>query len=110
VAALAGNELVGIARAMFDGLSAHLMEFSVDLRWQGPTKYANGSLIESDPQGLGRRIGQTLLAELERRGCTFFDGHVVDGCEEPFYESLGFGPNTGHSVYYVDKRPYVNAD
>ena len=56
VAAYAGGELVGLARATFDGLSAHVMEFSLDLRLQGgDPKYANGSLIEAD--GRDHRFG-----------------------------------------------------
>jgi hypothetical protein len=31
----------------------------------------------------------------------------VDGCEEPFYKSLGFRKNVGHSVFCIDKRPYA---
>lgn len=57
---------------------------------------------------MGRAIGQRLLAELDERGCTFITGYRVRDCEERFYESLGFGENTGHSVFCIDKRPYVD--
>jgi hypothetical protein len=107
VAALDGDGLVGLARATFDGLSAHVMELSIDLRWQGRTRYGNGSLVESDARGLGRALGQHLLAELESRGCTFISAHVVDDCEPEFYRSLGLRRNDGHSVYIIDKRPYA---
>jgi hypothetical protein len=107
IAGFAGDELVALARATFDGLAAHVMEFSLDLRWQGQTRHGNGSLIEADPQGLGCALGQRLLSELEQRGCTFITGYIVDGSEEPFYESLGFRHNVGHSVFYIDKRPYA---
>jgi len=107
VAAFAGDELVGLARATFDGLSAHVMEFSLDLRWQGKTRYENGSLIESDPEGLGRALGRRLLAELQRLGCTFVSGYIVRGCEEEFYQSMGFRENEGHAVFIIDQRPYV---
>jgi hypothetical protein len=30
----------------------------------------------------------------------------VNGCEEPFYEMLGFRENVGHRVFCIDKRPY----
>jgi hypothetical protein len=83
------------------------MEFSLDLRWQGPTQHRNGSLVEGDLQGLGRSLGQRLLAELEQRGCTFVTGYVADGCEERFYQGLGFRRNVGHSVFYIDERPYA---
>jgi hypothetical protein len=107
VAAFDREELVGLARATFDGLSAHVMEFSLDLRWQGPTRHGNGSLVEADLQGLGRSLGQRLLAELEQRGCTFVTAYIVDGCEECFYQGLGFRQNVGHSVFYIDMRPYA---
>lgn len=110
VAALAGDELVGLARATFDGLAAHVMEFSLDLRWQGePSRYRNGSLIEDDPEGLGRALGEALLGELRRLGCDFVSVYLVEDCEERFYESIGFVPNTGHATYYIDRRPNSNA-
>lgn len=108
VAAYAGSELVGLARATFDGLSAHVMEFSLDLRFQGrDAKYANGSLIESDNSDVGRRLGERLLNELEEMGASFITCYIVADCEERFYQSLGFRENEGHLVYCRDKRPYV---
>jgi hypothetical protein len=108
VGAFWNNELVGLVRATDDGLSAHIMEFSVDLRFQGDGgKFKNGSLIESDGSGLAVMLGRTLLNELEAKGITFITGYIVAGCEEPFYQSLGFRENVGHLVYYIDKRPYV---
>ena len=68
VGAFHQGELVGLARATFDGLSAHVMEFSIDLRWQGKTRHNNGSLVEADPRGLGRALGERLLYELFQRG------------------------------------------
>lgn len=105
VGAFAGSQLVGLARATFDGLSAAIMEFSLDLRWQGGG--TNGSLLEGDPFGLGARLGRALLAELDRLGSTFVTAYIVAGTEERFYESLGFTANVGHHVYCIDQRPYV---
>jgi hypothetical protein len=108
VAAFEGGELVGLARATFDGLSAHIMEFSLDLRHQGgDPRYANGSLIEADNSGVGRRLGERLLIELEAMGASFITCYIVTDCEEQFYQSLGFRENEGHLVYYLDKRSYV---
>ena len=107
IAAFDRGQLIGLARATFDGLAAHIMEFSRDLRWQGQTRHENGSLLEADPKGLGRAMGERLLRELRQRGCSFVTGFIVDGCEEPFYASLGFGQNVGHSVFYIDERPYT---
>lgn len=108
VGAFAQDRLVGIARAMFDGLSADIMELSLDLKYQGDAlRYGCGSLVERDPSGLGRRIGKTLLDELIKMGATFITACIVEQCEESFYESLGFRHNVGHRVYYVERRPYV---
>jgi hypothetical protein len=109
VGAFHQGELVGLARATSDGLSAHVMELSVDLRWQGHTRHNNGSLVEADARGLGQALGERLLHELSQQGCTFVTGSIVDNCEEPFYAALGFHRNEGHSVFYLDKRPYRDA-
>ena len=108
VGAFCGNELIGIARAVFDGCSAEIMEFSLDLRYQGQDlRFNNGSLIEKDNFGIGRKMGQTLIKELLDMGTTFFECSIVEGCEEEFYQSLGFRHNKGMLPYYIDKRPYV---
>ena len=109
VAAYAETELIGLARATFDGLSAHIMEFSVDIRNQGDNlKYNNGSLMEADNSGVGKLLGEHLLSELKKMGATFITGYIVANCEESFYRSIGFGENEGHLVYYIDKRLYVD--
>jgi hypothetical protein len=108
VAAFEGDELVGIARAMFDGLAAAIMEFCVAIKYQGDNlRYNNGSLKEKDSLGLGRELGRVLIDELVNMGATFITEYVVENCEEGFYKSLGFEHNTGHLVYYIDRRPYV---
>lgn len=108
VAAFRGDELVGLARATFDGLSAQVMELSLDLELQGsPGRHANGSLMEHDGSGVGRQLGTRMIDELRRMGATFISVSIVGGCEEPFYESLGFCENTGHKDYIIDERPYV---
>ena len=107
VGAFAGEGLVGLARATFDGLSAAIMEFSLDVRWQGRGPDTNGSLMEGDPFGVGAHLGHALLAELERLGATFVSSYIVAGAEEPFYKSIGFTQNEGHLVYIIDQRPYI---
>lgn len=108
VGAVCGDELIGIARAMFDGCSAEIMEFSLDLRYQGEgLRENNGSLIEKDSLGIGKKMGDTLIKELLDMGATFISCYILEGCEEEFYQSLGFKYNKGHLPYYIDKRPYV---
>ena len=108
VAAFEGDKLVAIARAMFDGLAAVIMEFCVALEYQGEDfRYNNGSLIEKDSLGLGQELGKVLIDELIKMGATFISYYIVENCEEEFYELLGFEHNIGHLVYYIERRPYV---
>jgi hypothetical protein len=109
VGAFEGDKLVSIARAMFDGLSAVIMEFCVELEYQGENlEYENGSLIGKDESGLGKRIGEVLINELFKMGA-YSIGYpeLVEDYEESFFESLGFEHNKGHLVYDIDKRPYL---
>jgi hypothetical protein len=107
VAAFEGDDFVGIARAMFDGCSANISEFSLELRHQGEgLRYDNGSLIEKDPSGIATRMGRVLIDELLGMGATFIDCYIVEDCEEEFFLSLGLEHNRGHLVYYIDRRPY----
>jgi len=89
-------------------LSGAIMEFCLELKYQGDgLKYNNGSLIEKDSSGLGKRIGKVLIDELIKMGTTFITVYIVENCEEQFYNSIGFEHNTGHFVYYIERRPYV---
>jgi hypothetical protein len=100
--------LVGIARAMFDGREAQLVEFCIAREVQGGSlRVGNGSLIEQDEAGVGRALGRVMLDELWRRGAQFIATYIVQGVEEPFYSSLGFVDNSGHRVYIIDRRPYL---
>jgi hypothetical protein len=90
IGAFQGERLVGIARAMFDGLSGAIMEFCLDLDLQGKgLKYENGSLIEKDTFGIGKRMGDILINELRKMGAAFIDIYIVEDCEEEFYDSIG---------------------
>ena len=108
VGAFEGNKLVGIARAMFDGMAAVIMEFCLEMAYQGTNlEYENGSLIGKDEYGLGKRMGDTLVNELFRMGADFIDAlSIVENYEERFYESIGFERKNSHLAYYIDKRPY----
>ena len=108
VGALEGDQLVGFARALFDGREAAVMEFCIATEFQGENlKKSNGSLIEKDDSGLGKRLGKVFLDELVRMGANFITVYLVENLEEPFYESIGFEHNIGHKVHYLERRPYV---
>lgn len=111
VAAFYGDKLVGIIRAMFDGLSAEIMEFCLECELQGDNlEYENGSIIESDKYGIAKRMGELLIDELRKLGNTFVTAYAVEGAEERVYESIGLVQNKGHVVYVRDERPYVKED
>jgi len=108
VAAYDGDELIALARASFDGLAASIDEFCVATAWQGPDLvYGNGSLIERDDFGVGKRVGEVLLAELERMGADFVSVTCLGGMEEEFYRGLGLRLNPHSVEYIIDRRPYV---
>lgn len=108
VAALEGGRLVGMATAVFDGLSASIMEFCLDLGLQGRgLKERNGSIIEKDSTGIGKKMGRILIRELIKTGATFIEAAIVENREEEFYESIGLKRNVGVLSYYMDRRPYL---
>lgn len=108
VAAYHGDELIALARASFDGLAASIDEFCLATDWQGPDLvYGNGSLIEKDDFGVGKQVGEALLAELERLGATFISTMCLEDVEEEFYGSLGLRLNPHSVEYIIDRRPYV---
>jgi hypothetical protein len=110
VAAFDGDRLVGIARATFDGLTAAVMELSLDCALQGDgLLYRSGSLVEQDKSGIGRALGETFVAELLNLGATFIIGTIVP-VEADFYRSIGFQENRGHLSIYIERRPYVTVD
>lgn len=109
VGAFYDEMLVGIARALFDGVSATIAEFCLECELQGTDlKYCNGSLIEKDSYGIGEKMGQLLMDRLRNMGNTFTSVYLVENCEEPFYSSLGLLENKGHKVYCKDERCYVS--
>ena len=108
VGAFYENRLVGIIRALFDGISASIMEFCLELELQGDNlKYENGSLIEKDKYSIAKKMGNLLICELEKLGNTFTTAYIVDNLEEDVYHSIGLELNKNHSVFIKDKRPYV---
>jgi len=108
VAAFKGDRLVGIATAVFDGLSADIMEFCLELEYQGRgLKEKNGSIIERDAFGIGKKMGNILVKQLVKMGATFIEASTVEGREERFYKSIGLAHNVGVLSYYLDRRPYI---
>ena len=100
VGAFEGERLVGLARAMFDGLSADIVDFCLDLEYQGAESvYANGSIIEHDSRGVGKAMAEALIGELLNMGATFISTRAIANVEEWFWASLGFRLNEGSRDY-----------
>jgi GNAT superfamily N-acetyltransferase len=112
VAAFYENKLVGIIRAMFDGLGMYIVECGLELALQGDNlTHDNGSLIEKDTFGIFKQMGLLLLDETKKLGGTFFEfNSIVENLEEAAFESIGMKYNIGHLPYYIDLRPYVQKD
>ena len=127
IAAFESAELLGIVRASFDGLSAHLWEFSLDLRLQGETPHRNGSLIEGDLHGIGaKRRSYLVKSQRDVRSdnsqtIVFSGGRLRSGfgratLDRPFARRFGDGGDrTGKSMGRVDAagvetRPTLPAD
>lgn len=98
------GKLVGVARAITDGLDASIMELSVAVSHQGPGAHA-GPLVEEDIHGVGRRLAQTLVEILFSKGVCFVQIGAAYKSELDFYKSCGFALNTDHFPLYIDRRP-----
>jgi len=108
VAAFFEDKLVGIIRAVFDGLVMNIVECGLELALQGDDLvHDNGSLIEKDPHGIFKQMGLLLIDEAKKLGCTMIDFTIVENLEESTFQSIGMKHNTGHLPYYIELRPYV---
>ena len=108
VAAFEKDKLVGITDAMFNGVHAVIMEFCVAVHLQGQgTELKNGSMMEKDNEGVGVKMGKTLIRELQKEGACFISATVYEDLEKDFYKSIGFKRNDGHTEYVIDTRPYL---
>lgn len=108
VGAFYDKKLVGIIRAMFDGISADIMEYCLELELQGDNlEYNNGSIIEKDKYSIAKQMGTLLIDELRKLGNTFVATYIVEGAQENIYHSIGLFHNKGHLVFVKDERPYA---
>ena len=108
VAAFFEDKLVGIVRALFDGLVMTIVECGLELALQGDDLvHDNGSLIEKDKYAIFKKMGLLLIDEAKKLGCTMVDFTIVENLEEATFQSIGMKHNTGHLNYYIELRPYV---
>ena len=103
MAAYDGEEL--FAPTTLDGLSASRDGFCLATAWQGPDLvYGNGALIEKDGFGVGKRVGELLLAELERLGADFVSTSCLEAVEAESYRGPGLRLNPRSVEYTTDRR------
>ena len=108
VAAFFEDKLVGIIRALFDGLVMTIVECGLELALQGDDLvHDNGSLIEKDRYAIFKQMGLLLIDEAKKLGCTMVDFTIVENLEESTFQSIVMKHNTGHLPYYIELRPYV---
>ncbi|MBQ7397124.1 MAG: GNAT family N-acetyltransferase [Lentisphaeria bacterium] len=83
--AFEGDKLIGIARALSDGVSdAYIQDVTVDKSYRG--------------RGIGGKLVKLLASELADRGIDWIGLVGVPGTEK-FYSSLGFVPQGGHTLW-----------
>jgi hypothetical protein len=108
VAAYCDKKLIGLSRTMFDGLVGEIVEFCLAIDYQGENlEYDNGSIVEQDKYGVGKKLGQTTISELHRMGAFYISATVFEDAEKDFFGSIGLVRNEGHINYIIDERPYI---
>lgn len=99
------GKLVGIARAVSDGLLAQIMELSVALSHQGPgARNRTGALVEDDKYRVGKRLAETLVDVLHSQGVDWI-GMVAYATELQMYRDAGFHVKEEDRAVFVDTRP-----
>lgn len=99
------GKLVGVARAVTDGLTAWIGELSIALSHQGPgATNGTGALAEDDAREVGKNLGTVLVDILLSHGVGFIDTGAYK-TEVKTYESAGFVVKQDHVNVFIDKRP-----
>ena len=99
------GKLVGVARAVSDGLCAQVMELSVALSHQGPgARNGTGALVEDDKFDVGKRLALTLVRLLRSRGVDWIE-MVAWKTELDTYRDAGFQVKEEDRTVFVDARP-----
>jgi len=108
VGAYHNENLIGITRSMFDGVTAELVEFCLAIDYQGKNlEYDNGSIIEKDEYGIAAELGKNTVRELIDMGAYFVSGIAFEEVEKDIFINVGFKRNDGHINYTIDQRPYI---
>ena len=102
VTARRGGDLIGIARAVTDGVNGYLTECKLDPRFQGPAAVTRmEGRIEHDQEGIAKEMACRVIDEL--RGAGVERVHVLGyGTEADFCEELGFKKIGGMVALYLD--------
>ena len=95
VTARRGGELVGIARAVTDGLWGRLAECKLDPAFQGPACVTKtDGRIEHDSAGIAAEMARRVIEALRHYGVERIDV-LAYGTEVDFCEELGFRRRSG---------------
>ena len=95
VTARRDGELIGVARAVTDGLWGRLAECKLDPSFQGPACVTRKEgRIEHDADGIAREMARLAIEALRAFGVERIDA-VAYGTEVDFCEELGFRKQRG---------------
>lgn len=95
VTARKNGELIGIARAVTDGLWGGLAECKLDPSYQGPACITRtDGRIEHDTDGIAREMACLVIKALRDYGVERINA-IAHGTEEDFCEDLGFRKRQG---------------
>ncbi|UCG16600.1 MAG: GNAT family N-acetyltransferase [Phycisphaerales bacterium] len=109
VAARRGNELIGIARGVTDGVRGQLAECKLDPAFQGPACITRrDGRIEHDHQGIAREMALRVIGALSEYGCERIAA-LAYGTEVDFCEELGFRRASGIVTLYLDPNAPIPA-
>jgi len=106
IGAFIENEVVGLIRVLKEGLSAEIVEFSLDLKLQGYNRYEEGCMLETDPHDIAKQMFEIMRTELAKRGINQISRIIVEDIEETLYKSFGLVHNPGHKQYVWDGQPF----
>lgn len=95
VTARDGENLIGIARGVCDGVRGYLAECKLDARYQGPAAVTRtDGRVEHDKLGIAAEMARRVLEAMAAKGVQRIDC-LAYGTEVDFVEELGFKRKAG---------------
>lgn len=107
VTARRGEELIGVARGVSDGVRGYLAECKLDPRYQGPAAVTHtDGRVEHDQHGIAREMARRVIDALWESGVERIQV-LAYGTEVDFCEELGFKRCSGVVALRLDAQADV---